>query len=98
VGLVDGATWIREQMQLHFAELDALGLDFYHMSEMLIGHVARCWRGISRGKRGATNCARVKHEGCSAAWIAPSVAYALRGKVKRKAADRLLHFISGGGR
>ena len=33
VGLVDGATWIREQMQLHFAELDALGLDFYHLSE-----------------------------------------------------------------
>lgn len=33
VGLVDGAVWIREQMELHFAELDALGLDFYHLSE-----------------------------------------------------------------
>ena len=33
VGLVDGAAWIREQMQLHFAELDGLGLDFYHLSE-----------------------------------------------------------------
>ncbi len=31
VGLVDGATWIREQMQLHFGELDGLGLDFYHL-------------------------------------------------------------------
>jgi hypothetical protein len=27
--LVDGATWIRDQMQLHFAELDGLGVDFY---------------------------------------------------------------------
>ena len=33
VGLVDGAVWIRDQMELHFAELDALGLDFYHLSE-----------------------------------------------------------------
>ena len=33
VGLVDGATWIRDQMELHLAELDGLGLDFYHLSE-----------------------------------------------------------------
>ena len=33
VAVVDGATWIREQMQLHLAELDGLGLDFYHLSE-----------------------------------------------------------------
>jgi hypothetical protein len=33
VGLVDGAIWIREQMELHLAELDALGLDFFHLSE-----------------------------------------------------------------
>ena len=33
-GLSTGASvWIREQMDLHFAELDALGLDFYHLSE-----------------------------------------------------------------
>ena len=49
VGLVDGAVWIREQMHLHFAELDALGLDFYHLSENV--HRARSqgvWRGIAR--------------------------------------------------
>jgi hypothetical protein len=39
VGLVDGAKWIREQMELHLAELDALGLDFYHLSEYV--HRAR---------------------------------------------------------
>ena len=33
VGLVDGGVWIREQAELHLAELDALGLDFYHLSE-----------------------------------------------------------------
>ena len=33
VGLVDGAVWIREQMELHLAELDGLGLDFFHLSE-----------------------------------------------------------------
>ena len=30
---VDGAPWIREQLQYHLAELDGLGLDFYHLSE-----------------------------------------------------------------
>ena len=97
VGLVDGATWIREQMQLHFAELDALGLDFYHLSE----NVHRARRKVfgeesPEGKAWADELMHVfKHEGCSMAWerILPWRT-ALRGKVKRKAADRLLHFIS----
>ncbi len=33
VGLVDGAVWIREQAELRLAAWDALGLDFYHLSE-----------------------------------------------------------------
>ena len=33
VAVVDGAVWIRDQMELHLAELDGLGLDFYHLSE-----------------------------------------------------------------
>jgi hypothetical protein len=97
VGLVDGATWIREQMQLHFAELDALGLDFYHLSE----NVHRARRKVfgeesPEGKAWADELMHVfKHEGCSAAWerLLPWRT-ALRGKTKRKAADRLLHFIS----
>ena len=65
VGLVDGATWIREQMQLHFAELDALGLDFYHLSE----NVHRARRKVfgeesPEGKAWADNLMHVfKHEG-----------------------------------
>lgn len=30
---VDGAPWIREQLQYHLAELDGLGLDFFHLGE-----------------------------------------------------------------
>lgn len=97
VGLVDGATWIREQIELHFAELDALGLDFYHLSE----NVHRARRKVfgedsPEGKAWADELMHVfKHEGCSAAWerLLPWRT-TLRGKVKRKAADRLLHFIS----
>ena len=100
VGLVDGATWIREQMQLHFAELDALGLDFYHLSE----NVHRVRRKVfgeesPEGKTWADELMHVfKHEGCSAAWerLLPWRT-GLRGKAKRKAADRLLHFISCAG-
>jgi len=97
VGLVDGAVWIREQMRLHFAELDALGLDFYHLSE----NVHRARRKVfgeesPEGKTWADELMHVfKHEGCVAAWerLLPWRT-ALRGKVKREAADRLLHFIS----
>ena len=97
VGLVDGATWIRQQMQLHFAELDALGLDFYHLSE----NVRRARRRVF-GEESPECKARAdelmhvfKHEGCAAAWerLLPWRA-SLRGKAKREAADRLLHFVS----
>jgi hypothetical protein len=97
VGLVDGAVWIREQMQLHFAELDGLGLDFYHLSE----NVHRARRKVygeesPEGKAWADERMHVfKHEGYSAAWeqIIQWRA-ALRGKAKREAADRLLKFVS----
>ena len=97
VGLVDGAPWIREQLNLHFAELDALGLDFYHLSE----NVHRARRKVfgdesPEGKTWADELMHVfKHEGCAAAWERLlRWRAALRGKAKRKAADRLLHFVS----
>ena len=97
VGLVDGASWIREQMQLHFAELNALGLDFYHLSE----NVHRARRKVfgedaPEGKAWADDLMHVfKHEGYSSAWER-ILAWrtALRGKVKRDAADRLLRFVA----
>jgi hypothetical protein len=97
VGLVDGATWIREQMQLHFAELDGLGLDFYHLSE----NVHRARRKVfgeesPEGQTWAEGLLHVfKHAGYTAGWerILPW-RVSLRGKAKRKAADRLIHFVS----
>jgi hypothetical protein len=97
VGLVDGATWIREQMELHLAELDGLGLDFYHLSE----NVHRARRKVfgeesPEGRTWADNLMHVfKHEGYAAAWerIIQWRA-AVKGKTKREASDRLVNFVS----
>ena len=97
VGLVDGAVWIRDQMELHFAELDALGLDFYHLSE----NVHRARRKVfgeeaPEGRAWADELMHAfKHEGYSAAWekIVQWRA-ALKGKAKREAVDRLMKFVS----
>jgi hypothetical protein len=97
VGLVDGAVWIREQMELHLAELDALGLDFYHLSE----NVHRARRKVfgeeaPEGRAWADELMHIfKHEGYAVAWekIVQWRA-ALKGKVKREAADRLVNFVS----
>jgi hypothetical protein len=97
VALVDGATWIRDQMELHLAELDALGLDFYHLRE----NVQRARRKVfgeesPDGKAWAEELMHVfKHEGYSAAWEKIIQWRAtLRGKTKRKAGDRLVNFVS----
>lgn len=97
VGLVDGATWIREQLELHFAELDGLGLDFYHLSE----NVHRARRKVfgeesPEGRAWADDLMHVfKHEGYSTAWEKLIQWRAkLKGKTKREAADRLLKFVS----
>jgi hypothetical protein len=97
VGLVDGAVWIREQMELHLAELDGLGLDFFHLSE----NVHRARRKVfgeesPEGSAWAGELMHVfKHEGYATAWQKLiQWRAALRGKVKREAADRLLNFVS----
>lgn len=97
VGLVDGAVWIREQAELHLAELDALGLDFYHLSENV--HRARRKVFGEESPEGATWADELmhvfKHEGYAAAWekIIQWRA-ALQGKMKREAADRLVNFVT----
>ncbi|MFZ1136050.1 MAG: hypothetical protein WAN69_13950 [Candidatus Korobacteraceae bacterium] len=97
VGLVDGAVWIREQAELHLAELDALGLDFYHLSE----NVHRARRKVfgeesPEGTTWADELMHVfKHEGYAAAWEKIIQWRAkLKGKTKREAADRLVNFVS----
>jgi hypothetical protein len=95
---VDGAPWIREQLQYHLAELDGLGLDFYHLGE----NVHRARRVVfgeksPEGKAWADELMHVfKHEGYAAAWerMVQWRANLGRSPTKRKAADRLLNYVS----
>jgi hypothetical protein len=94
---VDGATWIRHQMQEHFADLHAIGLDFYHLGE----NVHRARRAVfgdesAEGKTWADELMHVfKHEGYVAAWDRLAAWRAGLGRSrKRKAADRLLNYVS----
>jgi hypothetical protein len=96
VGNVDGASWIRSQVEGQNLPLDALGLDFYHLAENV--HKAR--RAVY-GEAGEAGVAwagemlhRFKHEGYDAAWE-KLVAWrcSWRGP-KRQAADGLLNYVS----
>jgi hypothetical protein len=95
---VDGAPWIREQLQYHLAELDGLGLDFYHLGE----NVHRARRVVfgeesAEGKAWADTLMHTfKHEGYDAVWqqLVQWRAKLGRSPTKRKAADRLLNYVS----
>jgi hypothetical protein len=95
VGNVDGSPWIRNQVERQNLPLDALGLDFYHLSENV--HKAR--REIygdddEAGKQWAGQLLHIfKHEGYEAAWqqlLEWRVALS-RGRSK---ADRLVNYVS----
>jgi hypothetical protein len=96
VGNVDGSPWIRNQIQRQSLPLDALGLDFFHLSENV--HKAR--REIygdegESGKKWAGDLLHVfKHEGYEPAWqrlLEWRVGLRCR---QREAADRLLNYVS----
>ena len=67
---MDGAVWIREHMKSHFAELDDLGLDFYHPSENVHRARRKVFDGESlEGHAWTDELMHVfKRDGCSAAW------------------------------
>lgn len=95
---VDGAPWIREQLQYHLAELDGLGLDFYHLGEN-VHRVRRVVFGeeSAEGKAWADTLMHAfKHEDYDAVWqqLVAWRAKLGRSPTKRKAADRLLHYVS----
>jgi hypothetical protein len=98
VAVVDGAPWIREQMQMHLAELDGLGLDFYHLSE----NVHRARRAVfgedaAEGRVWVDDLMHVfKHDGYGAAWerLVQWRAKLARSQRKCKAADRLLNYVT----
>ena len=96
VGNVDGAPWIRGQVEGRNLPLDALGLDFYHLSENV--HKGR------RGVFGETDLSGMmwagevlhafKHDGYTVAWEKlVTWRVGLRG-AKRAAADALLNYVS----
>ena len=95
---VDGAPWIREQLTYHLAELDGLGLDFYHLSENV--HRARRKVYGEESAEGQTWAAELmhcfKHEGYEAAWerLVPWRAKWNRSPKKTAAAQTLLNFVS----
>ena len=97
IGNVDGSPWIRNQIERQSLPLDALGLDFYHLSENV--HKAR---RVVYGEENDEGNAwagdllhEFKHKGYEAAWQ-KLVAWriTLRGKAKRQAADKLLGYVS----
>jgi len=102
VALVDGAPWIRNQLEGQSLPLDDVGLDFYHLADNV--HKAR--RVVyGEAPPGATQTPgqqwaaemlhTAKHEGYQAlrdrlvAWKA-----GLRGAKKRKAANQVLDYVT----
>lgn len=95
IAVVDGADWIRHQLEEAHVPLDGLGLDFYHLAE----NVHRARRLVfgeqdPAGQQWAGSLLHIfKHEGYEAAresllaWRRR-----LRGR-KRKAADRLVNYV-----
>ena len=99
VANVDGASWIREQLQARpdLLRFDGLGLDFYHLSE----NVHRCRRlvfGLAQpeGESWANDILHsFKHAGYQATWQKLVQWRAgLRCSAKRQAADKLLNYVS----
>jgi hypothetical protein len=96
IGNVDGAPWIRRQIQRQNLPLDAIGLDFYHLAENV--HKARRVVWGEEDEAGQTWAGELlhvfKHEGYAAAW---ERLLTWRGKLrgsKRAAADTLINFVS----
>jgi hypothetical protein len=97
VAVVDGADWIRNQMQAQSLPLDAVGLDFYHLADNV--HKAR---RLTYGEADAAGQAwaletlhLAKHEGYQAlrdrlaAWLGR-----WRSAKKRQAAEQLLNYVT----
>jgi hypothetical protein len=96
VGNVDGSPWIRNQVERQSLPLDALGLDFYHLSENV--HKARreIYGGEDEtGKQWAGDLLHIfKHEGYEPAWQRLLEWRVGLSRGQRPAADRLLNYVS----
>ena len=96
IGIVDGAPWIRLQVESQALPLDALALDFYHLAENV--HKARRAVYGEAGEAGATWAGELlpvfKHEGYDAAWEKLVTWRCQWRGAKRNAADGLMHYVS----
>lgn len=96
VGNVDGSPWIRNQIERQSLPLDDLGLDFYHLGENV--HKAR--REIygeesQTGKEWAGDLLhRFKHDSYETVWQSLLEWRINVRRSVRKAADRLLNYVS----
>jgi hypothetical protein len=96
VANVDGAPWIRNQIEFH-GLVDAIGLDFYHLRE----NVQKSRRIVfgedsSEGKTWSDNLMHTfRHVGYDAAWD-QLVGWrsSLRSPAKRKEANRLVQYVA----
>ena len=97
VAIVDGASWIRNQLEEQPLNLSGLGLDFYHLSQ----NVHRCRRAVY-GDESAEGTAWVddllhtfKHADYAVTWDQlVEWRRTLKSARKKKAADRLLNYVS----
>jgi hypothetical protein len=97
VAIVDGADWIKNQIERQSLPVDAVGLDFYHLADKV--HKARRAAFGEEDEAGRAWAAEVlhtaKHEGYPALWERLTAWRAeLRGPKKRAAADGLLHYVA----
>ncbi len=96
IGNVDGAPWIRNQVERQNLNLDALGLDFYHLSERV--HKTRreiYGDGDETGKKWAVDLLHLfKHEGYKPAWESLLQWRVGLKRGQRAHADELLFYVS----
>ncbi len=97
VAVVDGAEWIRRQLQRNVPYLDAIVLDFYHLAEHV--HAARRVVFGEDDAAGTTWAERllhgVKHDGYEPFWSElVQTRSGLRSPTKRAAMDALMHYVA----
>lgn len=103
VALIDGAPWIRNQIELHGA-MDAIGLDFYHLRDyaqktrrVVFGQPADPKdEAPSEGKQWLDQLMHAfRHEGYNAAWDQLTAwRSGLRKPAHREAANHLLGYVA----
>jgi hypothetical protein len=97
VGLIDGAEWIARQARKNVPSLDALTLDFYHLSQ----HVHQTRVGVF-GEQDVTGQVwagellhQVKHRGYEPLWQGlVDLRARTRSPTKRRALDDLMHYVA----